>query len=367
MSSSFHDGNDDDEPQQDDNDDNHSVSSSQKSTTSATAHLSTTDDTTEDDDDKTNHQSTTNKTTAPLDFSRLWDIHEPEWVLVKDGSLGGYFDWVPRSLRKGPWSPLAVPYLTIIVYGTALAVAYEYGHGSDSDTTTTATTFDHHNHNSYPPLYSLPWYYNAINSLWMLIVMLLVVRGPLSWRAWATYTVQSWTLLWTRHVLCALAPMSATAARWAEITRFPAACSATVTFGIWNGVLFPYVYLVRLGREPDKQRNFFQFCFSFRLVQIHVLNILFCYLNVAWWSPTPRVLTRTDFGAAMVSVLVYMMWYLLVLDRLGVHLYPVFSPRAPWYVVLMMWTLLLATYGATFVLWRAVLRGNEDTTVYRER
>lgn len=291
------------------------------------------------------------KTSSPL--WRLLDPAEP-WILTDEGSFLGYFDFVPREFRVGPWSAVALVYLTVLFYVAALACAYwcsEASHPWWKLTQNFATDV------AYPPLYSIQWYYHVSAAVWMFYVMVLVATGPLSYKAWSTYTIQSWTTLWVRHVLSALAPHYSWALVGAEYLRFPVACSTTCTFGVWNVVLFPYTYWIALRGKPDKQQKFWEFNFSFRLVQIHVFNLAFLILNVYWASPQ-RPLEVMDFALALFSSIVYMAWYLMVLDRLGIHLYPVFSPRV-WWLVIPMWTLLLTLYAATFGLWRWLLWPSE--------
>jgi hypothetical protein len=205
----------------------------------------------------------------------------------------------------------------------------------------------------YPAIFSPQWCYQVTAAMWMVYVMYLIVTGPAGFAAWGTYTVQSWTLLWLRHVLCAAAPVSSAAAVLAEWLRFPTACSVTVTFVVWNFLIAPFVYAVGMD-TPEKKRGFVKFCTSFRLTQIHVFNVVFLWANVYWASPA-RLLEGVDFYLAVISVMVYMTFYLAVLDRIGVHLYPVFSPRTG-VVVVVTWTLALCAYLASFVGWRHYMR-----------
>ena len=154
---------------------------------------------------------------------RFVDPNEP-WVLVEDGSFLGYFDWVPQPLRVGPWSVAAICYVFAIPYAAAVAMLH-YSNDPWASIHRNAAIY------RYPPVGSPEWTYNLVTFVWMIYVSYLVVIGPLSYRAWATYTVQSWTLLIVRHGLCVLAPFSKWAVRWAEYIRFPVACSATITFG----------------------------------------------------------------------------------------------------------------------------------------
>lgn len=289
-----------------------------------------------------------------LRWTDLFRRHQP-WVLVPHGSLGGYFDFVPEHLRVGPWSSVAILYLGMILAvcsGTAFRV---WQHRDYYLQQYLPELLEVH----YSPPGTAQFAYNALASVWMAGIAVWVARGPRGLYVWSTYTVQSWTLLAVRHALCALAGAAASSGsyhhhhRWivllAELVRFPSACSATITFAVWNFAVQPALYYYL--QDPLKRRNFVKFCWSFRLVNLHVGNIAFATLNALWASP-PRNLHFLDFYWAFGSVVVYMLFYLLVLDRLGVHLYPVFSPRASGLIVIAAWTTLLLLYGGTFHLWR---------------
>jgi hypothetical protein len=282
-------------------------------------------------------------------LSTLFDPSQP-WVLVDNGSFLGIFDWVPQQLRVGPWSTCAICYVTAIWYISALTACYYY---FKSDTSLNYRDHSSSALESYPQVGSIKWYYHALTFLWMAYVNRLMMSGPLRMRAWGTYTVQSWTLLWIRHLLCACAPISPWAMQWAEYIRFPVACSTTITFVIWNTILAPFIYCIGMT-TPEKKRDFVKFIFSFRLTQIHVFNIFYAILNLVWASPR-RQLEPIDLYYAIVSVVVYMAWYLLLLDRLGIHLYAIFSPRAPGWLVVLIWTALFLVYFGTFRLWQRIM------------
>lgn len=279
---------------------------------------------------------------------RLTDLLDPAkpWVLVENGSLNGYFSWVPEQLRVGPWSVSAFVYLTLMWYLIAVAGCYLMGEDAQGWWAEPFETLE------YPPAWSYECMYNIVATCWMIFVMyLVVIQGPLGIRAWTTYTIQAWTTLTLRHALCAAVSLTGhpKLVVAAELLRFPAACSTTVTFFIWNFVVAPIVYLVGM-ETPERKQLFLRFNFSFRLVQIHVFNIGFCLANIYWASP-PRSLAASDLYLAALSIAVYMMWYLLILDRVGVHFYFIFSPRLNATPQIAVWTVLLATYLAAFALW----------------
>ncbi|GKY97326.1 hypothetical protein MPSEU_000691000 [Mayamaea pseudoterrestris] len=333
------------------------------------------------------------KDASQLKLSMLFDPSLP-WILVENGSLGGHFDWVPEHFRVGGWSYVAIVYLTALLAAAVSFGVYLYQQKesisswwSDDFESCNITNEEQTSVNAsngqwvnkllsrfvqtvkeetviesdaclqsaknYPGPYSIQWLYNTLGCLWMLYVMHSIMnKSPMGLKAWGTYTVQSWTLLTIRHGLSSLAPFSKTAALLSEVIRFPAACSATVTFLVWNMALVPFIYFQAMD-TAEKRKGFVKFCFSFRLVQIHLLNIVYCYLNIAWASP-PRELHAMDFYLALVFVLAYMMFYLLVLDRIGIHLYPIFSPRLRGMVVLS-WTGVLGLYALAFYGWKTIL------------
>lgn len=277
----------------------------------------------------------------------IWDLVDPSkpWVLTENGSFAGFFDFIPVHYRVGPWSVAAILYVSVLYTAAAVATVYLL---TNRKQTWLDTEWDQLYR--YPPYGSVAWMYFAGCFLWMFFVAVVIATGPGGPYTWTTYTVQSWTLLMIRHGLCAVAPYSKLALFLAELSRFPAACSATITFCVWNFALLPFILLVGL-KTPEQRQGFLKFSFSFRLCNLHILNIALCYLSTAVYSP-PRRLDWLDMYTALTSVLLYMLFYFAVLDRLGVHLYPIFSPRAHWTVVILSWTGLLALYGGVYQCWQ---------------
>jgi hypothetical protein len=322
--------------------------------------------------------------------SLFWDLlsYEKEWVVVPNGSFRGYFDWIPIHLRVGPWSRAALVYAIFLWCSTVGVTGYYHYNFFQSEascsfdgnaTSGSCTNLDvpsssllHRFVRRYwteydimlqtaPVLYrSWQWWYHALAGLWMLYICYsILARSPLSYGAWVTYTVQSWTLLALRHVLCALAGWDATNMDWrlvAELLRFPCAAAHTITFVVWNFLLTPYVLMVVCRADAEKRRKFLQFCTSFRLVNLHFFNILFCLLNVCLLDPTARTLEGADLYLAGLSAMLYFTGYLCFLDRLGIHLYPIFSPRHSNIMVCSAWTGAILLYFSTFKLWQYLLQ-----------
>lgn len=289
---------------------------------------------------------------------RPWHLLDPSrpWLLVPSGSFGGYFDWVPAKFRLGPWSTQAVCYLSILWYVAVLVGCSYYNSATNEPTPSpafSATSL------IYPSAYSMKWSYHLLGCAWMIIIIgLILFQSPAGYRAWSTYTVLSWTILTIRHGLCAALPWYPDLLNVVELLRFPCALSHTVVFVVWNFVLMPYLSLVVFRDDPLKRRNFVRFCTSFRLLNLHGLNIFLCYLNIGWASPRRR-LVFMDLYLAAVWVLLYMTFYLCVLDRLGVHLYPIFSPRLGMLLVVN-WSSTIGLIVLTFFGWRRLLQSETD-------
>eukprot|EP00956_Cyclotella_meneghiniana_P042242 scaffold248397_cov82-Cyclotella_meneghiniana.AAC.2 len=203
----------------------------------------------------------------PIKLSSFIDPREP-WVLVPDGNLLGFFHWVPKNLRVGPWSPFALPTLTLA------ASVLVYHRPSSS----AGFNDEHYN---YPALVKL--------------------------------------ILRINHAM-----------------RFPAIASASITFLIWNVVLFPIIYNYGFDSK-EKKANFLKFNCAFRMVQQHVCNIIYAVMNTIVsvtindnndnGDNRPVLFQTDDLWRGAASIFLYGIFYLLVLDRIGVHIYPVFSPR----------------------------------------
>ena len=168
--------------------------------------------------------------------------------LVHDGSLNGFFDFVPRHLRVGPWCTTAPIYMTILVAKLVYWMP-----------TTESFHLDDEVLSTHPLAYSAAWAYNLVVFLWMKFVLYktLSLRGP---GVIATYTIQSWIMLVTRHGLSALAPFlpKQYPLLWFnEILRFPALATATITFCYWNFLIAPVIYY-NLGSD-EKKNAFFKF------------------------------------------------------------------------------------------------------------
>lgn len=165
--------------------------------------------------------------------SDLFDTSKP-WVLVSNGSIMGFFDYVPERLRVGPWSPVAPAMLFVMVYLVTCGIAVAAYEQSTTASPKIESTGD------YPQVGSGLWYYNVLCCIWMTIISISVVRGPAGYKPWVAYTMWSWTILQMRHGLAALAPLLLQYPflfHLLELSRFPVLVMHSITFVVWNFVL----------------------------------------------------------------------------------------------------------------------------------
>ena len=254
----------------------------------------------------------------------------------------------------GPWSPFALPTLTL---AASVLVYHRPSSNSFGDGTEYYLNVD-----NYPELYSNIWWYNVAAFLFMLgqltYIMIYRTKGAI-----VTYTLLSWIMNTVRHGINAIIPclkehynypaLVKLLLRINHAMRFPAIASASITFLIWNVVLFPIIYNYGFDSK-EKKANFLKFNCAFRMVQQHVCNIIYAVMNTIVsvtindnndnGDNRPVLFQTDDLWRGAASIFLYGIFYLLVLDRIGVHIYPVFSPRTN-YVVITWCTVFSSTIG----------------------
>jgi len=253
---------------------------------------------------------------------------------------------VPKNLRIGPWSKLASPTL-------ALVTSYLLYHRPTGDHLDTQVS-------SYPAVYSTYWWYNTIGVIYMtgVVAWITIYRTK---GALLTFTLLSWKMNALRHGINAAAPFlydGHLLLTLNHILRFPALVSASITFSVWNFVLFPYVYSSALDTK-EKKDHFLKWNFNVRMVQQHVCNIIYAVMNtvvaanLTGGNGAPPLFDNDDLWYGLVCTVSYGMFYTLILDRIGVHVYPVFSPRSNFVVVT--WGMLFALHYALYQFWNLVM------------
>lgn len=279
----------------------------------------------------------------PVRLKSFFDLNQP-WVLVPDGSLLGFFDWVPKNLRIGPWSSLAIPTLATVI-GIIVRLR---PNGDDYDTMIS----------SYPDVFSKFWWYNAITFTYMLSLITFTCKMRTK-AILVTFTIISWNLNMIRHGLNALIPFLSDGhfiLKINHVLRFPALVSASITTSVWYIVLVPYIFFI-YSKDKEKRQAFLRWNFSFRLTQIHLCNVFYAALNTivtgSRQGPNPNAFDAEDLWYGLVLFVSYAIFYVTVLDRLGVHIYPFFSPRGKFIPII--WGATIALCYGVFHFWNYVI------------
>lgn len=301
-----------------------------------------------------------NKDLSKLTILSFIDPRKP-WLLVPNGNLMGLFDFVPEYLRVGPWTRItsALPFVFTVIL---LLLKPETGSFETSLEST-----DHHRccmtASSYPEVFSAYWWYN--------VTLFVHMTGLVAWSMYqrtpfliVAYTIQSWIINSTRHGLNAVAPLLNDGHLLLHINRvlrFPAILSSVVVFVTWNFLLLPFIYF-RCSDGTEK-KALLQWNIEFKMVQFHVCNIVYSIMNTLFTQSgdsTFQLFTYEDMWYGLVYGLGYGLFYVLVLDRVGVHMYPVFSPRSNYSAIL--WC---GIFGGTYGLYK-VLNAAMDNNLISE-
>jgi len=213
------------------------------------------------------------------------------------------FDVYPECLREGPWSPAAYVFLSGIFGWIAW---------SSSD------AFQERNNISVP---ETSWETRVLLGALACYAIGVQVRMCVQLGPWpyVSYTMVSYALLTVRLLSVALG-MGAVA----EFLRFPMLVMATNTTTVWWTLIVPAMLVCM----PEKQRRkFIEFNFSFFLISVHLLNLPLAMIDhhLTW-----RPLSLWDLWVGLVVAMMYLTFYLLVLDAKGMHFYIILSPRRAW-------------------------------------
>jgi hypothetical protein len=250
---------------------------------------------------------------------------------------------VPVRFRVGPWSPLASIYLVIITCTLTYGAIWWLPQVTDYESQS--------NEASMPDAW---WYHNVFGFGWMMYVSYTVVIGPAGFAAWATFSMWSWTMVMLRHGIAALVPIFPTNTLLSSLLQYTHLVSltmATIVTFMWNIVIGPVIYVFFM-KTPERKAKFLGYFTSFRLVQIHVFLMLYAILN-SMSTPSPKFDLR-DLWMTMSITYTYMLLYLLILDRIGVHLYPIFSPRTHWCAVI--WSGVWCLHVVIYWMWKRILQ-----------
>jgi hypothetical protein len=214
------------------------------------------------------------------------------------------FDIYPESLLVGPWSPVAYVYLGCIfawlLWSSTEAV------GEYSAISLPEISFKTRALSGALGCYTVYVHQTAVKAV--------------GWWPYVSYTMCSYSLLSVRFMLVALG-----GGALAEFIRFPTLAMSSTTTVVWWALIAPAMMLCM--PEGKARRKFMEWNFSFFLVNVHLLNFPLALMD---YHLTWRPLCLWDIWAGIVTAMIYLIFYLNVLDRRGMHFYIILSPRRAW-------------------------------------
>ena len=267
---------------------------------------------------------------ASLQVSKKVKFQFPKWhFLDNQGSFNGWFDWLPLWMRVGYWSPIFVSFLIGFWYSLVAfkPTPLEFPPALPSSVAASTRTGEEDFN---------PWFLiDCFVCCWGVFVVCHAqyTMGSIS-GFYISYTGWSWGIMTARAGLEAVAQLlppryntlSKTLATIGSALRFPTAVAAVITFTIWNFILLPLIYFGSMEPGSDKRKSFLKFNFGFFMSNIHLANLPLSMMNTIW-GPTARIFAESDLWMGLLVAAVYSALYLFVLDRLGLHFYPIFCPR----------------------------------------
>lgn len=192
------------------------------------------------------------------------------WVLVKGGSIKGYFDWVPIHLRVGPWHPLATLYLLPLLY-----IVLTLRPDLDISTNNQVSQLDVAN------AFTWMWWITLTLASWMTYILSIIHKRVGIEKVIITFTIQSWIINLSRLLLKVIAPFIVDyglavqiVTTLLRISRFISISTALIVFIVWNFVLMPLV-ACKFMKTNDERKTFLKYCFNFRMINVSTANDVF--------------------------------------------------------------------------------------------
>ena len=131
----------------------------------------------------------------------------------------------------------------------------------------------------------------------------------------------------------------------------PCSHPLSVVCTIWNFVLLPIIYFKSIPKG-EKRRDFMRFNCGFFMTNVHVLNFPLAFAGIMSGDRV-RQFTYSDLWVAYFVVVLYSFLYYGVMDRIGLHFYPIFNPRTAFSVISIF--CVLGLYYALFKQWNEYL------------
>jgi len=285
-------------------------------------------------------------------------LRQFKWLIYdNNGSYNGWFDWLPIWMRVGYFSPFVI--VSLIFFYSAI---YWYRpQPLQFEATVYETVISGKEVDYFLDIMPQTAAFDLAIFLWGVTVVAhaKITLGsigafPISFTGW------SWLLLslragieftaWavTSRDYLALGKVLAIAG---SSLRVVAITNAFVVCAIWNLILFPIIYFFSI-QDGEKQRNFLKFNFGFFMTNIHVLNFPMAIINTVYGGQI-RLFTVSDLWVAYLVIMLYSIVYYFVMDRRGMHFYPIFCPRSAFSVGSIMGV--LGLYYYLFLKWNELI------------
>jgi hypothetical protein len=181
-----------------------------------------------------------------------------------------------------------------------------------------------------------------------------IAAFPISFTGW------SWILLTLRaffefgswlSISLGMKSLSTTLAVMGSSIRLAVITNACVVFTIWNFLLLPIITFVSMPRGERRQR-FLKFNFGFFMTNIHLLNFPLAVVNILCGNRI-REFSSSDLWVSYAVVMCYSIVYFGIMDRLGLHFYPIFCPRSNFCVLSIVGV--LGLYYWLFLKWNELI------------
>lgn len=217
------------------------------------------------------------------------------------------FEQFPLWMREGPWQWNAVFFIPL---ATAAVIALA--------PRALATMPAAHPHAT---LSEMQAYAAAALFVYCVGILVLMFRtagaSPM-----VSFTMLSWLMSTLRFGFLAMDRFAPAVRVVSEFLRGPALSNSIFLGLVWWLALVPVI--AYFSKSPQARRGFFKFNFSFFLLNVHLLNMA---LGMAQHRLDPRPLRLFDLWTTLAFSMMYVIFYLGYLDRTGVHLYIILSPR----------------------------------------
>lgn len=232
--------------------------------------------------------------------------------------LSSFLKRIPKVYKEGPWHPFAFGLIgTLLFYllsniGTALE-----DYAQTEVVSYKELQSDLLGHDGLQWLRLVMGLYQCIFTIWLI--------SYTSWFPLVTYTITSWNVLTLRNLLSYVEASKIIEIPHltfiARLLRFPAILMNSITCAIWWFACVPIMYTYF---DKERREAFIKFNKSFALINVHLLNLPFAIME---FIATGTSMNYFDLYCGLWATTLYALFYLMVLDPRGIHLYIVITPR----------------------------------------